>query len=97
MEFGDVTRPPDKGDEDLGNVVRAAVRNILADPAAASCKRVAWAYGCCRAGSEAEGILLVLLRDKLAIEAAPASAISTASNSSAATSSVSTSARSTKA
>ncbi len=56
----------DKGDEDLGNVVRAAAQNIFSNPEAASLKRVAWAYGCIRAGSEEEAQLLVLLREKLA-------------------------------
>lgn len=55
----------DKGDEDIGNVVRSAVQNIFANPAAASLKRVAWAYGSIRAGSEDEARLLVLLREKL--------------------------------
>lgn len=58
---------PDKGDEDLGNVVIAAVRAILANPETATAKRVAWAYGCLRAGSEEEAALLALLRTKLAV------------------------------
>ncbi len=57
---------PDKGDEDLGNVVGAATRAILADPSAASTKRVAWAYGCIRAGSEEEEPLLAILKSRLA-------------------------------
>lgn len=56
---------PDKGDEDVGNVVKAAAQNIFADPDAASLKRVAWAYGCSRKGSEEEERLLALLRTKL--------------------------------
>ena len=59
---------PDKGDEDLGNVVRAATANIFADPAAASIKRVAWAYSCSKPASEDEARLLELLRAKLAQE-----------------------------
>ena len=55
----------DKGDEDVGNVVRAAAQNIFADPDAASAKRVAWAYGCSRAGSEDETRLLKILRAKI--------------------------------
>lgn len=56
---------PDKGDEDVGGVVRAAARNIFANPETASLKLVAWAYGSIRAGSEDEARLLVLLREKL--------------------------------
>lgn len=59
---------PDKGDEDLGNVVRAAAQNIFADPDGASLKRVAWAYGCIRAGSEEEARLLEILRAKLGLK-----------------------------
>ena len=55
----------DKGDEDVGNVVRAAAQQIFANPDAASFKLVAWAYGSIRAGSEDEARLLVLLREKL--------------------------------
>ena len=55
----------DKGDEDLGNVVRAATQNILEKPEEATLKRVAWAYGCIRVGAEGEAQLLVLLRQKL--------------------------------
>jgi hypothetical protein len=54
----------DKGDEDVGNVVRAAAQNIFADPAAASLKRVAWAYGSIRAGSDDEAQLFKLLCEK---------------------------------
>ncbi len=56
---------PDKGDEDMGNVVKAAARQIFANPDGASLKLVAWAYGCIRKGSEEEEKLLVLLRAKL--------------------------------
>ncbi len=56
---------PDKGDEDLGGVVRGAVQNILADPDKASLKRVAWAYGCIRAGSKEEEKLLDILKSRL--------------------------------
>ena len=59
---------PDKGDEDVGNIVRAAAQNIFADPEAASLKLVAWAYGCIRAGSEEEARLLELLRAKLDLQ-----------------------------
>ncbi len=59
----------DKGDEDVGNIVRAASQNIFADPDAASSKRVAWAYGCSRAGSEDEVRLLAILKAKLGIPA----------------------------
>lgn len=51
----------------MGGVVRAAAANIFADPEAASAKRVAWAYGCIRAGSDEEERLLVLLKSKLGI------------------------------
>lgn len=54
----------DKGDEDVGNVVRAAAQNIFADPAAASLKRVAWVYGAIRGGSEEEDRLLKILCEK---------------------------------
>ena len=57
---------PDKGDEDLGNVVGAAARAILADPSTATTKRVAWAYGCIRPGTEEEGQLLTILKSRLA-------------------------------
>ena len=60
-----VSLKPDKGDEDVGNIVRGAARNIFADPAAASLKRVAWAYGSIRAGAEEEAQLYALLREKL--------------------------------
>lgn len=56
---------PDKGDEDVGNVVKAAAQNIFADPGDAPLKRVAWAYGCSRVGSEEEAKLLAILRSKL--------------------------------
>lgn len=59
------TPRPDKGDEDVGNVVRAAAQNIFANPDEASLKRVAWAYGCSRRGSEEEEKLLAILRTKL--------------------------------
>jgi len=60
---------PDKGDEDLGGVVRAATQNIFTDPDTASLKRVAWAYGCSRKDSEDEKRLLELLRRKLGAQA----------------------------
>lgn len=56
---------PDKGDEDIGNVVRAAAQQIFANPDATSLKLVAWAYGCIRKGSEEETQLLALLKTKL--------------------------------
>ena len=56
---------PDKGDEDVGNIVRAAAQNIFVNPDGASLKLVAWAYGCIRAGSEDEARLLEILRAKL--------------------------------
>lgn len=56
---------PDKGDEDMGNVVKAAARQIFANPDGASLKLVAWAYGCIRQGTEEETELLSLLRAKL--------------------------------
>lgn len=49
---------PDKGDEDVGNVVGAAARQIFANPDAV----VAWAYG-----SDDEEKLLVLLKSKLGV------------------------------
>ena len=55
----------DKGDEDLGGVVRAAAQVIFADPSAASTKRVAWAYACSPAGSEDEARLLAILKTRL--------------------------------
>ena len=58
---------PDKGDEDMGNVVRAAAQQIFANPDGSSLKLVAWAYGCIRKGSEDEEKLLVLLKSKLGI------------------------------
>jgi hypothetical protein len=59
-----MTMKLDKGDEDLGNVVRAAAQNIFANPEAASLKRVAWAYGSIRAGSDDEARLFKLLCEK---------------------------------
>ena len=56
----------DKGDEDVGNVVKAAARQIFANPDGSSLKLVAWAYGCIRQGREEEAQLLMLLRTKLA-------------------------------
>ena len=56
---------PDKGDEDMGGVVRGATQQIFSDPDAASTKLVAWAYGCVRKGSEDEERLLALLKSKL--------------------------------
>jgi hypothetical protein len=56
----------DKGDVDVGNVVRAAAQNIFAHPEQASLKLVAWAYGCIKAGSEEESKLLRILRAKIA-------------------------------
>jgi hypothetical protein len=61
---------PDKGDEDIGNVVKAAARNIFTNPDEASLKRVAWAFGCIREGSEEEEKLLAILRAKLEIPTA---------------------------
>jgi hypothetical protein len=58
---------PDKGDEDMGNVVQAAAQQIFANPDGSSLKLVAWAYGCIRKGSEDEEKLLVLLKAKLGI------------------------------
>lgn len=58
---------PDKGDEDLGIVVRAATQQIFANPDAASTKLVAWAYGCIRKDSEDEEKLLALLKSKLGV------------------------------
>ena len=58
---------PDKGDEDVGNVVRAAAQQIFANPDDASPKLVAWAYGCIRKGSDDEEKLLALLKSKLGI------------------------------
>ena len=56
---------PDKGDEDVGGVVRAAAQQIFANPESSSLKLVAWAYGSIRAGSNDEIRLLAILRDKL--------------------------------
>lgn len=56
---------PDKGDEDVGGVVKGAARQIFANPDGASLKLVAWAYGCIRQGTEEEAQLLSLLRAKL--------------------------------
>jgi hypothetical protein len=58
---------PDKGDEDMYRMMKAAAQNIFANPDDASAKRVAWAYGSIRAGSEEEARLLQLLREKLAV------------------------------
>jgi hypothetical protein len=58
---------PDKGDEDMGNMVRAAAQQIFANPEGSSQKLVAWAYGCIRKGSEEEEKLLALLKTKLGI------------------------------
>lgn len=55
----------DRGDEDLGNVVKATHRQIFANPDAASAKLVAWAYGAIRKDSEEEAQLLALLKAKL--------------------------------
>ena len=59
------SQKPDKGDEDVGNVVKAAAQQIFANPDGASLKLVAWAYGCIRKGSEEEELLLTLLKTKL--------------------------------
>lgn len=56
---------PDKGDEDVGNVVKGAARQIFANPDSSSLKLVAWAYGCIRQDTEEEARLLALLRAKL--------------------------------
>ncbi len=39
-------------------------RSIFADPEAASLKRVAWAYGCSKKGSDEEAALLAILLSK---------------------------------
>ena len=57
----------DKGDEAMGNVVRAAARQIFANPDGASLKLVAWAYGCISKGSDDEEKLLALLKSKLEV------------------------------
>lgn len=59
---------PDKGGEDVNNIVKAAAQNILANPEDASPRLVAWAYGCCREGSEEEVRLLALLKMKLTVQ-----------------------------
>jgi len=59
------SQKPDKGDEDVGNVVKAAAQQIFANPDAASLKLVAWTYGCIRKNAEEEENLLALLRAKL--------------------------------
>ena len=56
---------PDKGDEAMERIMRAAAQQIFANPDAASAKLVAWTYGCIRKGSEDEEKLLVLLKSKL--------------------------------
>lgn len=56
---------PDKGDEDVGNVVKAVTQQIFANPDDASLKLVAWAYECIRKGSEEEDRLRALLKTKL--------------------------------
>lgn len=58
---------PDKGAEDMGNVVHAAAQQIFANPDGASPKLVAWAYGCIRKDSEDEEKLLALLKSKLGL------------------------------
>jgi len=58
---------PDKGDEDMGNVVRAAAQQIFANPDSSSLKLVAWAYGCIRKDSDDEEKLLALLKSKLGV------------------------------
>ena len=57
----------DKGDKDMGNVVRAAAQQIFANPDGSSLKLVAWAYGCIRKDSEDEEKLLALLKSKLGV------------------------------
>ena len=55
----------DKGDEDMGNVMRGVAQQIFANPDEASLKLVAWAYGCIRKDSEDEAKLFELLKTKL--------------------------------
>lgn len=57
----------DKGDEDMGNVVRAAAQQIFTNPEGSSLKLVAWAYGSIRKDSEDEAKLLDLLKAKLGV------------------------------
>ena len=57
----------DKGDEVMGNVVRAVAQQIFANPDGSSLKLVAWAYGCIRKDSEDEEKLLALLKSKLGV------------------------------
>jgi hypothetical protein len=44
--------------------------SILLNPDTASLKRIAWAFGCAKKGSDEERQLEALLREKLAKEAA---------------------------
>jgi hypothetical protein len=55
----------DKGDEDIGNVVRGACDSIFANPDKATTKRIAWAYGCSKKDSEDEAKLLAILRERI--------------------------------
>ena len=58
---------PAKGDEDMGNVVRADAQQIFANPDGSSLKLVAWAYGCIRKDSDDEAKILALLKSKLGV------------------------------
>jgi len=40
------------------------IAGILADPSNASLKRIAWAYGCARKGSDEEAKLLAVLLER---------------------------------
>jgi hypothetical protein len=46
------------------------VARVLQNPTAASLKRIAWAYGCSKKGSDEERLLLAILLDRTAREVA---------------------------
>ncbi len=51
--------------------------SILVDPTAASLKRLAWAYGCARKGSDVEARLLEILVDRVRTDDQSGSTIGT--------------------
>ncbi len=51
-------------DSQSKSVTKAAF-NVLVAPASASLKRIAWAFGCAKKGSDEERQLEAILRDRL--------------------------------
>lgn len=53
-------------------VSHGTAANVISNPDSASLKRIAWAYGCSKKGSDEERVLGVILLDRAAREAAGA-------------------------